>query len=656
MTKNKLIALLLSVVLILACIPAQVFADETDQFQPEPGIEEPDEESNDSDDEGEEGGVLPDEDDETGSELGDDDSDLDEPTENPTADIPGDEPIAKPTAAPIAEIADDKASIKYRAHVQNIGWQGWKTDGVSAGTTGQSKRVEALQISVTGSQYQGGITYSAHVQNIGWQSWKNNGATSGTTGQSKRVEAIKIKLTGELANHYDVYYRAHSQQYGWLNWAKNGSASGTAGFSYRMESVQIKLVKKGASAPGATTVPYVSKAKVSYSAHVQSIGWQSWRANGSTAGTTGQKKRTEALKIKVDSHLSGDIQYTTHVQNVGWTSASKNGAISGSTGRSLRMEAITVKLTGQLASYYDVYYRVHSQNFGWLGWAKNGATAGTSGYAYRAEALQIVLVAKGAKAPGSTSGAFKKAPVSQLASIRTSLNSASGAKSISAFGGFSLSQSDKSALSTALLQFGSYNVGFIMVDINSGKGVAYNADRTFYSASTIKGPYVASVASKSPSSITNSGSTMKSTIKASSNEGYISLRNKYGKDPIKKWCSDAGVSTSIGNLNYPYYSPRQLAKLWTKNYEYFFGTTNGSKVRAWYTSSTGSAIHQTLGSKYTVYTKPGWIGSSLKATNDAGIVWANGKPYLVAIMSDAPAQQYRLKSLISTLDSVHKKM
>nr|WP_317449303.1 hypothetical protein [uncultured Sellimonas sp.] len=51
--------------------------------------------------------------------------------------------------------------------------------------------------------------------------------------------------------------------------------------------------------------------------------------------------------------------------------------------------------------------RVHTQDFGWLGWAKNGASAGSSGYSKRIEGIQIKLVAKGAAAPGSTSGAFK---------------------------------------------------------------------------------------------------------------------------------------------------------------------------------------------------------------------------------------------------------
>ena len=61
-----------------------------------------------------------------------------------------------------------------------------------------------------------------------------------------------------------------------------------------------------------------------------------------------------------------------------------------------------------MADKYDIYYRVHAQTFGWLGWAKNGAKAGTAGYSKRLEGIEIVLVEKGGKAPGSTSGAYKE--------------------------------------------------------------------------------------------------------------------------------------------------------------------------------------------------------------------------------------------------------
>ena len=103
------------------------------------------------------------------------------------------------------------------------------------------------------------IQYKTHVQTYGWQNWVTGGNTAGTSGQAKRLEAIQIKLTGQMAEKYDIYYRVHSQTYGWLGWAKNGESAGTEGFAKRLEAVQIVLVEKGGKAPGSTSKPFVKK-------------------------------------------------------------------------------------------------------------------------------------------------------------------------------------------------------------------------------------------------------------------------------------------------------------------------------------------------------------------------------------------------------------
>ena len=154
-------------------------------------------------------------------------------------------------------VVSSSPSISYQTHVQDYGWQSWKSNGEVSGTVGQSKRLEGISIKL--SNINGSIEYKTHVQDIGWQDWKSNGQMSGTTGQSKRLEAIKVKLSGEAANQYDVYYRVHAQDYGWLDWAKNGESAGTAGYSYRLEGIQIVLVPKDGNAPGSTSKHYYNK-------------------------------------------------------------------------------------------------------------------------------------------------------------------------------------------------------------------------------------------------------------------------------------------------------------------------------------------------------------------------------------------------------------
>ena len=304
------------------------------------------------------------------------------------------------TKASENSVVTSSPSISYQTHVQDYGWQSWKSNGEVSGTVGQSKRLEGINIKL--SNINGSIEYKTHVQDIGWQDWKLNGQMSGTSGQSKRLEAIKVKLSGEAANQYDVYYRVHAQDYGWLDWAKNGESAGTEGYSKRLEGIQIVLVKKGENAPGSTSRPFIYK-MIKYQTHVQNIGWQGEKADGEMSGTTGQSLRLEAIKIQLSSSIDGGIVYKTHVQDYGWLNFVTNGQASGTTGQAKRLEAIQMQLTGNAKNQYDLYYRVHAQNFGWLGWAKNGESAGTAGYSYRLEGIQIVLVPKGGNAPGSTS-------------------------------------------------------------------------------------------------------------------------------------------------------------------------------------------------------------------------------------------------------------
>lgn len=318
-------------------------------------------------------------------------------------------------------------TVSYRVHAQSRGWMEEIGNGTAAGTTGQSKRLEALTIAVNlngakasdGSKLSGGIAYRAHVQSHGWMNWVtseatgegtasmvNRGLYAGTTGQGKRLEAVEIELTGKLKQEYDILYRVHVQGYGWMNWSKNGMAAGTIGQGRRLEAIEIKLVKKARNV----------MANISYNVHAQSYGWMDvinvkpgQTADYTIAGTTGQSKRLEAISIALNtSGVSGDITYSTHVQSHGWMDAVSGGTISGTSGQSKRMEAIKINLTGDISAYYDIYYRVHCQTEGWLDWAKNGAPAGTENGGKRMEAIQIALIEKGNPAPGPTAKPYIK--------------------------------------------------------------------------------------------------------------------------------------------------------------------------------------------------------------------------------------------------------
>ena len=202
-----------------------------------------------------------------------------------------------------------KYDVWYRLHVQSVGWMGWAANGESAGTAGLAKRVEAMQIAIVpkGASHPAAsnqnvstpyldasaTTYAAQV-NGSWQGWRSSGRSAGTTGKSTaisairmrgdvkyrafsqggswsawatggaaagsgKIEAIQVKLTGDSAKYFDVWYRAHVSGIGWLSWAKNGGTAGSKDIGAPIEAYQVKLVAKGSAAPGSTTLSYAYK-------------------------------------------------------------------------------------------------------------------------------------------------------------------------------------------------------------------------------------------------------------------------------------------------------------------------------------------------------------------------------------------------------------
>lgn len=132
-----------------------------------------------------------------------------------------------PTQQPTEQVTE-QYKVEYEAHVENVGWQGVKHDGETAGTVGESKRLEALRINCPGVKFKG------HVQNIGWTSERASGEIIGTAGEKLRLEAVQIFKEG-------IKYRVHIQNKGWSNWCNSGEIAGTVGESLRIEAIEIKF-------------------------------------------------------------------------------------------------------------------------------------------------------------------------------------------------------------------------------------------------------------------------------------------------------------------------------------------------------------------------------------------------------------------------------
>ena len=224
------------------------------------------------------------------------------------------------------------------------------------------------------------VAYYSHIQNKGWEKEysKINGQISGTEGQSLRLEAIKINLKNAPSG-VKIKYQAHIQDIGWQSWRENGQTSGTEDKSLRLEAIKIKL--EG-----------TKKYKVQYRVHIQNIGWQEWKEDGQIAGTENRSLRVEAIQIRIVPINNITVQYSSHIAKLDWENefSKSNGQLSGTTGKSLGIEAIKMRLKG-VESDANIQYQAHVQTIGWQNWTNEEAIAGTTGKSLNIEAIKIKL-------------------------------------------------------------------------------------------------------------------------------------------------------------------------------------------------------------------------------------------------------------------------
>ncbi|MCR3760006.1 Ig-like domain-containing protein [Clostridium felsineum] len=312
--------------------------------------------------------------------------------------------------------APEGAQVMYRAHVQNIGWQAWTQDGLEAGTDGQNLRIEAIEIKLVNMPGYS-VEYSAHVQNIGWQDWTQDGLEAGTEGEGLRVEALRIKIVKNTVvqaiklNKASDTLKVGDKDLLSVNFspvdANNKNlkwTSSNANIVSVDESGKITALKVGNAIITASSIDGEKNDTcsvtvnpgdlgITYSTHVQNIGWQNWTQDGLEAGTEGQDLRIEALKIKlVNAPEGAQISYRTHVQNIGWQDWRQDGLEAGTEGQGLRVEALEMKLLNM--PNYMVQYQAYVQNVGWQDWVYDGSIAGTEGEGLRIEAIKIKLVKK----------------------------------------------------------------------------------------------------------------------------------------------------------------------------------------------------------------------------------------------------------------------
>lgn len=128
-----------------------------------------------------------------------------------------------------------------------------------------------------------------------------------------------------------------------------------------------------------------------YAAHVADIGWMADVYNDQAAGTVGQSRRMEALRIsKVELSSDVSVCYQAHVSGTGWLPEVCNGAVAGTVGQSRQMEAMRVRVVDP-QQRWRVCYQAYGPAYGWGPEVCDNDVAGTIGQSQRMEAVRVRL-------------------------------------------------------------------------------------------------------------------------------------------------------------------------------------------------------------------------------------------------------------------------
>lgn len=193
-----------------------------------------------------------------------------------------------------------------------------------------------------------------------------------------------------------------------------------------------------------------------------------------------------------------------------------------------------------------------------------------------------------------------------------------------------------------------YDCGVVAFNVNTGCGIAYNADTRIYGASSFKGPYAAFMCEAIGDAEGLSSSTrslIDDTVQYSDNDSFKTLRDTYDSHGFADWLESCGVNSDImDDTHFPRYSAREAALLWLHTYSYLqsdseyvsylaqlFQNTNTSFIR----DGVDAAMADDAP---VVMNKAGWNASDARfsGTCDAGIVEYLGQTYIMAIMTNAP--------------------
>lgn len=246
--------------------------------------------------------------------------------------------------------------------------------------------------------------------------------------------------------------------------------------------------------------------------------------------------------------------------------------------------------------------------------------------------------------------------------------------------GYTISSAKKKELTSALTCLGGTE-SFVLLDLDSGAMVGYNAKSYMGTASTVKMPYMLyalkRMESGSPTMntkltykksdysdgsgvIKNSKFGTQFTLKSvfhnicaySDNCGYYMLQDYFGYAGYNKYIASLGCKTSVSaSTRWGVVSAADSAKEWIQMYDYLYNGKYGSFMRGELKKSTSSNFRIGLKGKYTVYSKCGWTDNY---HHDTAVVEAQ-HPYVLICLTNRVSAS-RLQRVARAADAIHTEM
>jgi hypothetical protein len=258
--------------------------------------------------------------------------------------------------------------VEYQAH--SLGSTSW-LPVVQEGQSSVALTSSFDQVRVQSTEG-GSVLCQADAGRLGWRPEVNDGQPCGVPGET--INSLRFRLA-DAAPGLHVLYRCLSLA-GWTPWVGDGTACSSPDLK-PITGIQLAYSDAAIS-------------DVSYRAHSQKLGWQSWTDEGMSSGTQG----ATLDGIEVHSNIGGNLRCQPYLHVLGWANPVDQDALCGDVDSSVlftpSLEAFTLTLDGGPPGEH-VQYRSFIAGV-WLPWVQDGQVSGQPGLGQSIQQVQIQFV------------------------------------------------------------------------------------------------------------------------------------------------------------------------------------------------------------------------------------------------------------------------